>query len=129
MHQQYATAVCRAKRLLVSCPGRGAALFALLRRAGTHDSAKLVDPGPTAHHAASHSASKTRVKRADGIAQHPGKGLPRLPAAHRRHLHLLAAAGAAIDFVAGAELEILTHADPHFAEPPLIAGHGDRGGA
>src|ERR1700687_4761721 len=77
MHQQYATAACRAKRLSVSCPGRGAALFALLRSAGTHDRAKLVDPGPAAHYAASQSASKTRVKRADGIAQHPGNVLLR----------------------------------------------------
>src|ERR1700682_6588532 len=129
MGQQYATAACRAKRLSASCPGRGAASFTLLRSAGTHDSAKLVDPAPAAHYAANHSASKTRVKRTDGIAQHPGNGLLRLPAAHRRHLHLLAAAGAAIDFVAGAELQILAHADPDFAEPSLVAGHGDRCGA
>src|SRR6266851_8790343 len=45
-----------------SCPGRGAALFALPRRAGTHSRASAtMDPGSAAHHAASHSASKTRV--------------------------------------------------------------------
>ena len=52
-----------------------------------------------------------------------------LPAAHRRHHHLVAAAGAAVDFLAGAELQILAHADPHFAEPPAVAGHRDRGTA
>ncbi len=45
-----------------SCPGRGAAPFALLRRAGTHSrSSGTMDPGSAAHHAASHSASKTRM--------------------------------------------------------------------
>src|SRR5258707_10598779 len=52
-----------------------------------------------------------------------------LSTAHRRHCHLVAAAGAAIDFLAGAELQVLAHADPHFAEPRLVAGHGDRGSA
>ena len=46
----------------LSCPGRGAAFFTLLRRAGTHSRASgTMDPGSAAHHAASHSASKTRV--------------------------------------------------------------------
>ena len=41
------------------CPGRGAALLALLRRAGTHRRpAWSMDPGSAAHR---HSASKTRV--------------------------------------------------------------------
>src|SRR6478736_7153293 len=52
--------------------------------------------------------------------------LCRLPAPDRRHRHLLAAAGAAIDLLAGAELEILVHADTHFAEPRPVAGHGNR---
>src|SRR4030095_6401997 len=38
----------------------------------------------------------------------------------------LAPAGAAIDLLAGTELEILVHADTYFAEPRLVAGHGDR---
>ena len=48
------------------------------------------------------------------------------PAPHRRHHHLVAAAGAAVDLLAGAELEVLVHADPHFAETPAVAGHRDR---
>src|SRR6202163_1953099 len=32
-----------------SCPGRGAAFFTLLRRAGTDESAGLMDPGSAAH--------------------------------------------------------------------------------
>jgi hypothetical protein len=45
-----------------SCPGRGAAYFTLLRRAGTQSRpSRTMDPGSAAHHAASHSASKTRV--------------------------------------------------------------------
>src|SRR5436309_7990099 len=52
-----------------------------------------------------------------------------LAASHWRHLHLIAAASAAIDFLAGAELEILVPADPHLAQPLAVAGHGDRGGA
>src|SRR5215468_2689861 len=46
-------------------------------------------------------------------------------AAHRRHRHLVAAAGAAVDFVASTELQILAHADPHLAQPAAIAGDGD----
>src|SRR5256886_15569191 len=49
-----------------------------------------------------------------------------LSAPYRRHCHLLAPAGAAIDLLAGAELEILVHADTYFAEPRLVASHGDR---
>src|SRR6478735_142954 len=60
------------------------------------------------------------------VAQHPGHLLLRLPTAHRRHDDLVAAAGAAIDFLAGTELQILAHADTHFAEPRLVAGHRDR---
>ena len=33
----------------------------LRRRAGTHFHSATMSPGPVAHHAASHSASKTRV--------------------------------------------------------------------
>ena len=51
-----------AARAHSSCPGRGAAPFALLRRAGTQSRpSRTMDPGSAAHHAASHSASKTRV--------------------------------------------------------------------
>src|SRR5450756_1889176 len=53
----------------------------------------------------------------------------RLPAAHRRHQHLVATAGAAVDFLAGAELQVLAQADPHLAEPGPVAGHCDRRGA
>jgi hypothetical protein len=35
-----------------SCPGRGAAPFALLRRAGTHSDGSTVDPGSAAHRCA-----------------------------------------------------------------------------
>src|SRR3954470_11940455 len=52
--------------------------------------------------------------------------LSRLSAPDRRHPHLLAPAGAAIDFLAGTELQFLAHADPHLAEPRLIAGHRNR---
>src|ERR1700681_4894918 len=47
----------------VSCPGRGAAFFPLLRRAGTHTFIvkQSRTPDSAARHAASHSASKTRV--------------------------------------------------------------------
>ena len=31
------------------CPGRGAAFFTLLRRAGTHGYASILDPGSAAH--------------------------------------------------------------------------------
>src|SRR5712671_5205701 len=57
-----------------------------------------------------------------------GRSNPRhpLPAPDRWHLHLVAPAGAAIDFLAAAELQILAHADPYFAEPGLVAGHRDR---
>jgi hypothetical protein len=51
-----------AKSKLRSCPGRGAAFFTLLRRAGTYLNARTVDPGSAAHHAA-------EERRA---AQHPG---------------------------------------------------------
>jgi hypothetical protein len=42
-----------------SCPGRGAAPFALLRRAGTHHGASgTMDPGSAAHHAAKSGAMR-----------------------------------------------------------------------
>src|SRR5712691_9985874 len=50
-------------------------------------------------------------------AQHPGHVLSRSSAPDRRHHHLVAPAGAAIDLLAGPELQILAHADAHFAEP------------
>jgi hypothetical protein len=40
------------------CPGRGAAFFTPLRRAGTYGYGSILDPGSAAHR---HSASKTRV--------------------------------------------------------------------
>src|SRR2546423_9924925 len=55
----------------------------------------------------------------------PGRS-SRLSAPDRRHHHLLAPAGTAIDFLAGTELQFLAHADPHLAEPRLIAGHRNR---
>src|SRR6516162_1579838 len=50
----------------------------------------------------------------------------RSAAANRRHQHLVAPAGAAIDLVAGAELQILAHADAHFAQTRPVAGDGNR---
>src|SRR3954469_7486416 len=49
------------------------------------------------------------------------------PAAQRRHHDLVAPAGAAGYFVAGAELQVLAHADPHLAQASLVADHGDAG--
>src|SRR5215218_964014 len=49
-----------------------------------------------------------------------------LPAPHRRHHHFVAAAGAAVDFLAGAELQVLAHADPDFAKAPAGADHRNR---
>src|SRR5260370_23870435 len=45
---------------------------------------------------------------------------------YRRHRHLVAPAGAAVDFFAVAELQVLAQADAHLAEPVLVAGHRDR---
>src|SRR5258708_19721596 len=42
-----------------------------------------------------------------------------LAAPDRRHRHLFAAAGAAIDLLPGAELEILVHPNTPFPHPPL----------
>src|SRR3954447_493658 len=77
--------------------------------------------------------SGARVKRASpesrdsasGPSDHPGMTLLLSPAPHRRHQHLVAAAGAAVDFLAGAELQVLAQADPDFTEPPAVAGHRD----
>ncbi len=54
------------RRVLLSCPARGAAPFALLRRAGIHSRASgTLDPGSAAHHAASRaSCSRPRCRRA-----------------------------------------------------------------
>src|SRR6266403_4140425 len=60
------------------------------------------------------------------LAMTAGASFVPLPAPYRRHGHLLAPAGAAIDLLAGAELEVLVHADTHFAESRLVAGDGDR---
>src|SRR3989442_530654 len=43
-------------------------------------------------------------------------------AAHRRHHHLLAAAGARIDLGAGAKAQVLADADAHFAQSAAVAG-------
>jgi hypothetical protein len=43
----------------LSCPGRGAAFFTLLRRAGTYLNACKVDPGSAAHHAAKGGALRS----------------------------------------------------------------------
>src|SRR5207244_10398534 len=60
-----------------------------------------------------------------GPTDHPGM-TSLLPAPHRRHQHLVAAAGAAVDLLAGAELQVLAQADPHFAEPLAVAGGRNR---
>src|SRR5437879_2142191 len=49
-----------------------------------------------------------------------------LPAPYRRHQHLVAPAGAAVDFLAGAELQVLAQADPYLAEALGVAGHRNR---
>jgi hypothetical protein len=47
---------------VISCPGRSAAFFTMHRRAGTQGDAECkMGPGSATHHAARHSASKTRV--------------------------------------------------------------------
>src|SRR5215213_11862393 len=66
--------------------------------------------------------------------RHPAREVTIVPyvglaAPHWRHHDIVAAAGAAIDFLTGAELQVLAHADPHFAEPPPAARHGDGGAA
>src|SRR4051812_47599555 len=47
-------------------------------------------------------------------------------AADRRHHDLVAPAGAAVDFLAGAELHVFAHADPHLAQAPARAEHRNR---
>src|SRR5580658_3961732 len=49
------------------------------------------------------------------------RGTYRSPAPYRRHHHLVAPAGAAIDFIAVPEFQVLAHADPHLAEPGPVA--------
>ena len=62
-----------------SCPGRGAALFALPRRAGTHSRASgTMDPGSAAHHAASAArcaASGERCGPAGGLSDVSDEGM------------------------------------------------------
>src|SRR4051812_12637508 len=48
-----------------------------------------------------------------------------LTAPERRHGYLVAAAGALIDFITGAKLQILAQADSDFAQPSSVAGHGN----
>src|SRR6267378_3243783 len=99
-----------AKGPCITCPGRGAAFFTVRRRAGTHvEDAWAPDQQRT-------------TPQARRAAQHPGNEIVALPAPDRRHQHLVAAAGAAVDFLAGAELQVLAQADPHFAEAPAVAG-------
>src|SRR3981081_2017059 len=66
--------------------------------------------------------ARTRWRLSPGIT---GSGKSTTP--QRRHHDLLAAAGAAVGFLAGAELQILAHADTDLGEPGPVAGHGDRG--
>ena len=98
-----------------TCPGRGAAFFTVLRRAGTVSKHWLRPTAPALQRTASQGLR---------AALRPGH---ETTPPHRRHHYLIAAAGAAVDFLAGAELQILAHADPHFAQAPLIADHRDRG--
>ena len=93
--EEYATTLRRAQAFYVSRAGRS-------RRSATVDRVRLT-PMPGRHVAS------------DGLAQHPGMACS--SAAHRRHQHLVAPAAAAVDFLAGAELQVLAHADPHLAEP------------
>src|SRR5712692_322343 len=69
------------------------------------------------------------TQSAQGRLLCPGMTVEKSTAPYRRHCHLLAPAGAAIDLLAGTKLQILVHADTYFAEPVLVAGHGDRRGA
>src|SRR3954470_13469835 len=62
--------------------------------------------------------------RADLLAW-PRNDVSGLAAPDRGHGHLVAAAASAIDFLAGAELQILAQTDPHLTEPGPVAGHGD----
>src|SRR6266851_9933637 len=66
------------------------------------------------------------TQSAQGRLLCPGMTVEKSAAPYRRHCHLLAPAGAAIDLLAGTKLQILVHADTYFAEPVLVAGHGDR---
>src|SRR6185312_70435 len=45
-----------------------------------------------------------------------------------RQDHLIAAAGAAVDLITGAKLQILAEADAYFAQPLPVASHRDRRG-
>src|SRR6266702_8693170 len=53
-------------------------------------------------------------------------GALNLPTPDRRHHHFVAAAAAAVDFLAGAELQVPAQADPDFAQPFPATGHRDR---
>src|SRR6185436_2042634 len=50
-------------------------------------------------------------------------------AAHRRHVELVALAGALVDLGALAELQLARQTDAHFAQARPAAGHRDAGGA
>src|ERR1700755_2167358 len=47
-------------------------------------------------------------------------------AAKWRHFHLVATAGAPVDFFTCPELQVLGHANAHLAETLAVTGHGNR---
>jgi hypothetical protein len=57
-----------------SCPGRGAAPFALLRRAGTHSDGSTVDPGSAAHRCALRCVRETLWATAGGLSDVSDEG-------------------------------------------------------
>src|SRR5882757_1738172 len=93
---------------------RRGASSALRRRAGTHCASWAPD-------------QQRNTPQTRRIAQHPGHGPSPSTAPHRRHGDLVAAAAAAVDFLAGSELQVLAEADADLAEPGAVAGHGDGG--
>src|SRR6266702_4031477 len=88
-----------------------------------HRAAKvtLVIPGRCA-------ASNPESRDSGSGANAPSRndGALNLPTPDRRHHHFVAAAGAAVDFLAGAELQVPAQADPHFAQPRAVARHRNR---
>src|SRR3954465_14959231 len=88
-------------------------------------------------HAAPQSRDRTkhRAMYGPGSAAHrfaratrcAASGARTSPPAQRRHDDFVAAAGAAGDFLAGAELQILVHADADLAQAALVADHRDGG--
>jgi hypothetical protein len=69
----------RGVKQCVSCPGRGAAFFTLLRRAGTHGYVSIIDPGSAAHRFALRSVRGTANPHPEGCALRRGSRRMRWP--------------------------------------------------